>query len=317
MTLQCAFSGKNVLLLLNPSSRSGGEGEAEVTRGIEALRRAGCSVEVIETESPDHAERTIREQCDRVDLVALGGGDGTISACAGVLKDCKLPFAVLPLGTANDLARSLGILTLEQAFSAILSGHTATIDLAEINGQYFFNVANLGLGVRVTEALTPELKRRWGVFSYLKAVSEALTHRHQFRVDLDVDGKRHHFRSIQLAVGSGRFYGGGNVIDEAAAINDGLLHMYSVKPQGVMELLTLAPMLRLGQHRVSARVFSASGRKMRIDTRPSAMAVHADGEPVGQTPVTISVCADVLTVVVPEQPAAALQDADEAKADSE
>ena len=293
--------GRSLLILLNPSSRNGGEGEAEISEGITQLRSAGFSLEVVETKSPEHAEDTIRSNCSRVDLVVLGGGDGTISACATALRECALPFAILPLGTANDLARSLGILSIEQAFSAIQSGKAVSIDLGEINGQYFFNVANLGLGVRVTEALTPEVKRRFGVFSYLKAVSEALTHRNQFRVALDVDGKRHHFRSMQLAVGNGRFYGGGNVIDEEATIDDGRLHLYSVKPQGLVELLTLAPVLRLGRHRVSARVFSASGQKMRIETRPTAMEVHADGEPVGQTPVTISVCPGVLTVLIPPE----------------
>ena len=286
------------ILLVNPNSRSATA--TDLDAGLASLREAGLEVEVIESDSAAESRRAIVERRAQLDLVIIAGGDGTISSCAGVLRECDLPLAILPLGTANDLARSLGIDDLRQAFAAIRARHFQPIDLGTVNGHYFFNVANLGLGVKVTQELTPEVKERWGVFSYLKALCAALARSDQFRVKLAIDGKRYAMRSIQLAVGNGRFYGGGNVVDDAARINDATLFLYSLRPQRVWELLTLAPLLRGGRHHLAERVFNATGKRIEIETSPTAMEIHADGEPVTQTPATFTVLPAALKVIVPE-----------------
>lgn len=288
---------RRALLLRNPGSRQGDS--TDLDAGIARLEAAGIQLDSVVSESVEQSREIIRRGCDTADLIILGGGDGTISSCAQVLLECNLPFAILPLGTANDLARSLGIESLEQAFAAICDGHSAAIDLGVVNEHVFFNVANLGLGVQVTEELTPEVKQRWGVFSYLKALVSAFARHRQFKVELDIDGERQSMRSIQLAVGNGRFYGGGNVVDQDAMINDELLHLYSLRPQTFWELLTLAPLLRGGRHDLARRTFAASGREIQIVTHPKGMAIHADGEPVTQTPAHFSVKSAALKVVVP------------------
>src|SRR5690606_7881023 len=107
---------------------------------------------------------------------------------------------------------------LPAACQAIVANHRQKIDLAVVNDHYFFNVANLGLGVRVTHELTPEIKKRWGVFSYLKALSSAMRRKEVFSATVTVDGKVHRIKSMHIAVGNGRYYGGGNIIDENATI---------------------------------------------------------------------------------------------------
>ncbi|AOS97733.1 Putative lipid kinase BmrU [Microbulbifer aggregans] len=284
-------------MLVNPASRNAAG--ADLDRGLESLRAAGMEVELLESSSVEDSRRAIRDRCAHLELVIVAGGDGTISSVAGTLLDCKLPFAILPLGTANDLARSLGIEgDLAAAFECIRADHRQNIDLGEVNGHYFFNAANMGLGTKVTEELESEAKARLGVFAYLKAVIAALTHAEQFRVEAQVDGERHRFHSIQLAVGNGRFYGGGNVIDRDARVNDGKLSLYSLRPQRLWELLTLAPLLRRGEHRLAKRVFNAAGREIRIRTWPAGMAVHADGEPVTETPAMFKVIPAALEAVV-------------------
>ena len=286
------------ILIVNPNSRRAAA--ADFDAGLATLKDAGFAVAVIESGSAAESRRAILERSGGLDLVIIAGGDGTISSCAAVLHQCNLPLAVLPLGTANDLARSLGIDNLRQAFAAIRAEHFHSIDLGVVNDHYFFNVANLGLGVKVTEELTPEVKERWGVFSYLKALFAALARSDQFRVNMDIDGKHYAMRSIQLAVGNGRFYGGGNVVDDAARINDATLFLYSLRPQSIWELLTLAPLLRGGRHDLAERVFNATGKQIEIATRPTSMEIHADGEPVTQTPATFTVLPAALKVIVPE-----------------
>ncbi len=289
------------LLIINPESRQGAA--ATLDAGLERLRQAGFSIETYQSNSPEESQQAVRERLDQLDLVIVGGGDGTINSMARTLYECQLPLAILPLGTANDLARSLGLpLELDAAFEAIAVNRRRRIDLGVVNDHYFFNVANLGLGVQVTEELTDDVKKQWGVFSYLKAFCAALARVRQFRVRLTVDGERQKLRSIQLAVGNGLYYGGGNVIRDCARIDDGLLSFYSVRPLRVRELLTLAPLLREGQYDLDNRVVTAQGRLIEIETRPSGMAIHADGEPVAVTPARFEVIPGALEVVAAPSP---------------
>lgn len=289
---------KRALFIVNPASRQGSE--ASLTLGIKRLQQADISVHQVVSQSAEETRRAIREYRPQVDLVILGGGDGTISSCAGTLVDTGLPLGIVPLGTANDLSRSLQLPeTPEEAFAVIAAGYLSRIDVGRVKEHYFFNVAHMGLGVKVTQELTPEVKKSWGVLSYLKAFFSALSRLRRFRVRLQVDGKPYKLRSIQLAVGNGRYYGGGNVIDEEARMDDGLLSLYSLRPQSVWELLTLAPLLRDGKQRHARRVFRARAKEIHIETRSAGLEIHADGEPISHTPASFTILPEALAVFVP------------------
>lgn len=283
------------LLIVNPNSRQGAE--ETLQEGMERLREAGIEVEQLHSSSPSESHKALQSRSQEIDLVILAGGDGTISSMAETLLSCRLAFAVVPLGTANDLARSLGVAdSVDKAFSAIIANHRQRIDLGCVDGHYFFNAAQIGLGVKVTEELTHEVKKRWGVFSYLKALFAALARSDRFSVNVKVDGRSHWMKSMHLAVGNGRFYGGGNVICEDAYVDDGRLSLYSLKPQKIWELLLLAPLLRTGSQQRNQRIFTARGREIEVSTR-RPMAIYADGEPVSHTPARFRVCPAALEAI--------------------
>lgn len=289
---------RTALLIVNPNSRSGSD--ADMQEGIALLEAAGIQLINTTSNSAEQTRRLIVEHCRTIDLVILGGGDGTISSAAPALYQHQLPFAILPLGTANDLARSLGMSgDLLEAFQLIVKNHRSRMNLGVVNGHYFFNAANIGLGVRVTHELTPEIKKQWGVFSYLAAVFAALKKNRKFRATIRVDGKTYKVSSIQLAVGNGRYYGGGNVIDEYSTIDDGKLCLYSVPPLTLWELLTLAPLLRNGKQRLTDKIFTASGQRIEINTS-RLREIHADGEPVSITPALFEVIPEALEVIRPQ-----------------
>lgn len=288
------FAAKRALLVVNPNSRRGADEDLE--EGVALLQSAGIEVIQQQPTSCEHMDQLIRHYRDQVDFYIVGGGDGTISAAAPALLDCAKPFAFLPLGTANDLARSLALPeSVIDVCRVIVADRRRRIDLGVVNKRYFFNVAHIGLGVHITYELTPEIKKRLGVFSYLRAFFRALSSKQTFRVLLQVDGRRYRQRSIHLAVGNGRFYGGGNIVDERAQIDSGDLYLYSLKPQSVWELLTLAPLLRGGRQRLVERTFTAIGHRIEVKTtRPKE--IHADGEPAGYTPAVFEVLHDALEV---------------------
>src|SRR5262249_19757141 len=85
---------------------------------------------------------------DQVDLIIIGGGDGTLNAAAEGLVEAQKPLGILPLGTANDLCRTLNIPhDLPSAGAVIRAGHQRRIDLGWVNGKHFFNAASLSLPV--------------------------------------------------------------------------------------------------------------------------------------------------------------------------
>lgn len=283
------------LLILNGNSRNGAN--ADIQEGLQLLESAGMRIIQKNSGSPRETAQLIQNHRHQIELVILGGGDGTISSAAEALYKHQLPFAILPLGTANDLARSLGIPNnLPDAFQTILNNCRSKINLGVLNGHYFLNAAHIGLGVTVTHELTPEVKKKWGVLSYLKAAFAAFKNNHSFHVTISANGESFQMRSIQLAVGNGRYYGGGNVIDENSEIDDGLLCLYSLPPSTLWELLTRAPLLRYGKHSQMQKTFTISGKRIEIKTK-RAKEIHADGEPVSKTPAVFEVIPRALEVI--------------------
>ena len=170
-----------------PGVRRGAEGAAIAAEALE-----GGGIELVRGACDDagHLRDTIREQASSFDMIVLGGGDGTMNAAAPALLETGLPLGILPLGTANDLARTLGIPTeLKRAARGVIGGWTRRIDLGEVNGHPFFNVASIGLSVEVTRELTLDLKRRWGRLGYALATGRALWNMRPFRAEIRHDGE--------------------------------------------------------------------------------------------------------------------------------
>jgi YegS/Rv2252/BmrU family lipid kinase len=290
-----------VLLLANPNARRGGEGIDAVAEklhgaGIEVLREAFSA--------PEEVEGDILRRARAVDAVVVGGGDGTMSLAARALLKCKLPLGILPMGTANDLARTLGIPEdLEAAADLIVAGHRRRIDLGSVNGEPFFNVASIGLSVELARSLTTEEKRRWGRLGYARAAIRVLSRARPFTAWISENGGTMRTRTLQVAVGNGRFYGGGNVVDERATIDDGHLDLYSLELGNVWKLALMARTFRTGTFGAWSEVRQLRGTEFEIRTR-TPQPVNADGEIVTTTPAKFLVHPAAVTIFAPPKAAA-------------
>ena len=287
---------RRALFLVNTKARLGG---AEFPRALDLLRQNGLDLIDLPTDDPGEIPDVIRRHGDRADLVVLGGGDGTMNRSVEAVLQSGLPLGVLPMGTANDLARTLGIpAALEEACAVIADGRTHRIDLGRVNGKHFFNVASMGLSVEIARCLTREVKRRWGVFGYCVTALERYRASRAFTADIVADGQRSRRRSIQLSVGNGRFYGGGMTVAEDAAIDDGLLDLYSLEPSSLLRLLAVLPAFRAGRHRQLQGVHSARARRIEVRTK-RPMPINTDGELTTATPAVFDVLPRALSVFVP------------------
>jgi len=154
--------------------------------GEAQLAAAGIEVFARESHSAAHTAALISEFRDRVQMLVLGGGDGTLHAALGPLVEQGLTLGLIPAGTANDFARNLDLPDdIDGALDAIVHGRPVAVDLGSANGIYFCNVAHMGLGVRVTKELSTASKSRFGVFGYLQALRQALPESRAFRAQVE------------------------------------------------------------------------------------------------------------------------------------
>jgi YegS/Rv2252/BmrU family lipid kinase len=284
------------LLLVNPRARRGAEGADEIAEG---LRGAGLDLVVELTDDPSTFPRLIHGQAAAVDRVIVAGGDGSLNAAVQVLAELKLPLAVIPLGTANNLARTVGIpLDLEGATAAAAGSHRRTVDLGRVNGRWFCTTASIGLSVEITEELSPETKRRWGPVAYALTALKVVRRSRPFHADIAWEGGSRHTRTVQIVVGNGRHYGAALAVAPDAAIDDARLDLYSLEVNHWWELLKLAPYLKRGTHVRRREVEALRARAFRIHTR-RPMPIDLDGELGAETPAQFEVVPRALEVFAP------------------
>ena len=287
------------LLLVNRHSRRGHETLSQVVTQLQGL---GFELFEESTEKPQELANIIRSYRDRVDLVIIGGGDGTLNAAIEGLVDTQLPLGILPLGTANDLARTLQIpQSIPQACQVIATGHSQRIDLGKVNHKHFFNVASLGLSVQITRQLDKKAKRTWGVLAYAATAIQVIWKTRPFRAEIRIGEDSIRVKTVQIAVGNGRYYGGGMAVADDAAINDQRLDLYSLEYQHWWQILLLVPAMWLGKHANWSGVRSLQGKEFDIYTR-KPQPINADGEIVTYTPAKFSLIPKAVAVFVPNLP---------------
>jgi YegS/Rv2252/BmrU family lipid kinase len=287
---------QRALLLVNHHSRQGSQSLPEA---IGFLEKLGFDLIEESWEKPHQMVDIILQYKHKVDLVIVGGGDGTLNAAVDGLVETQLRLGILPLGTANDLARTLGIPTsLAEACKIIAAGNTRRIDLGWVNDKYFFNVASLGLSVKITQNLTKQAKRRWGVFAYAVAALRVILKSRPFTAEIRANNKSYLGKTVQIAVGNGRYYGGGMAVAHNATIDDQKLDVYSLEVKHWWEIILILPAMRSGHHVHWRQVRAISGQEIEVITR-KPRPINTDGEITTYTPARFRVVPKALEVFVP------------------
>ena len=290
-------SRRRALIMINRKARSAA---TSLDQAIALLGESGVTVREEALPSPDQVVDVIQRNADTIDCVIIGGGDGTLNAAAPALVETGLPLGILPLGTANDLARTLEIAPDPVAAARIIAaGSTRRLDLGEVNGKLFWNVASIGLSADLAKEITSETKKRWGKLGYGIAAIRLLARMRPFTAEITHDGVTERVKTVQVAVGNGRHYGGGMIVEASADLDDGLLHFYSLEIDHWWKLLALFPAFRLGTHGKwrDVRAFECTEVEIRTRKRRS---INTDGELTECTPARFRVRPKAIKVYAPE-----------------
>jgi YegS/Rv2252/BmrU family lipid kinase len=288
--------GLRVLLAVNTRARRGRDGR---DRAVAALRARDHTVIVADTRSAADLEQTLVRAAGRIDVAAVGGGDGTLISAIGGLRRIGVPLLILPLGTINELARTLTIpSTVEGACDLLETGATYAIDVGCVNGFWFFNEASIGLSTHVAREQTGGVKSRWGMFAIPLATARAWRSLRPYQLDVELEnGDRTVFRTMQLTVANSYRFGG-VVENTAARIDDGTLDLYSIELRHWWDPFEILGAVALKRFPDARGVQTMRGRRFVVRGRHRHH-VFADGEPATRTPAEFTVVPQAITVYVP------------------
>jgi YegS/Rv2252/BmrU family lipid kinase len=308
--MKAARDADSAALVINAGARLGAAPELAVGK----LQKAGLPISAVHhvRSGADLAGTLEQVVAAGHDLVVVGGGDGTVSFAAGRLAGTGIVLGVLPLGTANDLARTMEIPAgLDAACAALADGKVVDIDLGRVNGEPFLNVASVGLSVGVTESLSPRLKRSLGPLAYPVAAVRAYARHKPFRARLEFPNGDHGTLELddmlQVAIGNGRHYGGGNAVSPTAGIDDHTLDIYAIPGAPLREHVRIARLLKDGSFVERDGVHHLTTQHARLVTEPP-LPVNLDGEIATVTPADFTVERNAVHVVVPRHSSAAVLD---------
>ena len=294
---------KSAAMVINAKSR---KGQKLFKRACAAMKGLPYQVDARAIEDPDQLEAAVRDVLSaKPDLVILGGGDGTISGLVDLLVGHDVVLGVLPLGTANSFARTLGIpLTVEGAVEVIRAGHRRRIDLGMIDGDYFANCAAIGISPQIAETVPHGLKKVLGMIGYLGWASYQFGRFKPFTLHVDDGTTKRKLRVVEVRISNGPYHGGTWLVDEAT-VDSGEIVVQAVRGHYKRKLVYNWAASFFGMKERHHDTISFSGRKVTVATDPP-MPISIDGEVLAKTPVTARVAAAVIEVMAPPAP----QDAD-------
>jgi diacylglycerol kinase (ATP) len=290
------------ILIINPISGQGWARAAK-DRIVTRLGEIG-PLEVVETRAAGDAALTAAKAVEQgINRVIAAGGDGTINEVINGLAGADVELGIMPLGTANVLARELDIPleNVEGACDVIAAGNVRQMDLAKAGERYFSLMAGIGFDAAVVDRVDRDLKDLLGPAAYGVATLSELVYHKGKRFKLTMDGIPYETDASLVVVANVSSYAMNIKVATHAAYDDGLLDICVFESGDAQRATLLSQALRLiftGWHDGDQTVRCFRAADVTVESEPEAL-VQVDGDVVGQTPIEIRVAPGALRVLAP------------------
>ena len=266
----------------------------------ERLQRHGIeAADVVTVNSHTSLEKHIRQLVkDGVGTVLVGGGDGSMAIAANALAHRDTTLGVLPMGTGNSFAQTLGIGTeLDTALAVVAHGNVERVDLGMVNGRYFANFATIGLSAEIAASTPHDLKPILGPVAYAVGGIVPFLHARGFKAKIRWSGGKLDLRTAQMVIASGRFFGKTPVLPDAS-ITDGKLAFFTTDGTSHVDIARMYVAFALGLQTKLPDAHTFSARKLTVKTKRK-QPISIDGDAGGTTPATFRIAHKALRVFVP------------------
>jgi diacylglycerol kinase (ATP) len=230
-------------------------------------------------------------------MVIIAGGDGTVSDAVDYLANTTIELAVIPLGTTNNFARSLGIsLTTDGAINSIVTGTPRRVDLGSVNGDLFSNIASVGLSAEVAGAVTHKLKQRYGRLAYGLVGLRLLLNHKPFHVTVTSanSGLSLTIQTHQLIIANGRYHAGKEIASDAA-LDTRELVVFKLGGPSRLSLLWHSIDFYLGKKRSVSHTAYLLAKDIRLES-DREVSIELDGEVKDTTPARVTIKPAVIMV---------------------
>jgi YegS/Rv2252/BmrU family lipid kinase len=288
---------RRILIIVNPAAGRSRQYRRRLDEIIAALESRGCKVVVRRAALHGDAERLAREAEPEFEAIVAAGGDGTVNAVANGLAENPRDLALLPFGTANVLAREIGLPRRSEALAALIAATPARpIWPARIGDRLFLTVAGAGFDAEVVAAVDPRLKRRIGRFAFLWGILVQLVRHRPAELSIRADGVAH--RATAVIATKGRLYAGPFVIAPVGNLAEPVIDFVLFHDTGRIAVLRYLCALLLGRIARLRSVTLLRARSVAVSAA-EVVPVQADGEIVGQLPATIAVALHPIPLIRP------------------
>lgn len=267
--------------------------------------------EICSTDHEGHAEELARQAVEEgAELVVAAGGDGTLNEVVNGLSPGfdRARLGLLPLGTGNDFARSIGVpADVEGAMAVLREGRVRRIDVgrATVGGKSrcFLNMAVGGFSGVVSEKAS-DAKELWGPLAYMRGALDALPELQAFETSIVLNGaERLRVATYNVVISNGRYVAAGIPVAPQAEVDDGLFEVMIAPATTIPNLALLVPQVLLGQHLNSDLLLFRRATRIEIESDPP-MAFNVDGELLGEESSVFEVQPRALEMIVgPDEPA--------------
>jgi len=266
-------------VIINPKSGRGTAlaPDAKAAMAVEVAAACGVGIDAVLTERPGHGrELAGRFAAAGAGTVVAWGGDGTVNEVAGAVAGTGAAFGIVPAGSGDGFATTLGIARDPRtALRAALTGRIRALDVGDVNGRPFLNLAGIGFDARVARRFNA-LTKRGGLPYLLIGLHEGLTYGgRQYRVHLD--DQPFDLRAFLIVFANGQQYGNNAVIAPGARFDDGLLDALIVDARPFLPQLWRARRLFLGREKASAGLVRQAVRRAVVES-DEPIEIHLDGE---------------------------------------
>jgi len=282
------------LLLVNPTS-GGGKGKSQGQIVSDYLARHSLDFIEISGSSYESAASALAHairKTSHLEALIVVGGDGMAHLAIQELAKSSIPLILIPAGTGNDFARSLG-LPLSDPISILersRKNSATAIDLGTVNGRYFCEVLSTGFDSVVNERAN-RMRLISGRSKYNLAILLELPLFRPRRYAFAVDGASFEVDAMLIAIANGASYGGGMRVCPDAKLDDGRFDLMILEPVSKLEFLRVFPRFFSGSHIDHPRVRIMRGSKVEVEAQAVA---YADGERIGQLPITAEIATSAL-----------------------
>ena len=289
-------------VILNPNA-----GSVDETSELERMLGDLPDTSVLLTESAGDAERLAREAVlGGAELVVAAGGDGTLNEIVNGLSEDfgQAALGLIPLGTGNDFARSIGLPDLEVALAALKAKRLRAVDVARASigsggetCRCFLNMSAGGFSGEVSERAS-DAKDRWGPLAYMRAAIGALPELKSFLTTIVLNGAETlRLETYNIVISNGRYVASGIPAAPRAVLDDGLLDVMISPAATLPQLAVLVPAVLLGRHMESDLLLFRRATRIEIDCDPP-MAFNVDGEMMSEGKARFEILPRALRVIV-------------------